>query len=126
MPTVLSKEQIRQRWNEIEARAETEKNALKAEVLSARIYPDGCRVRRIRYYEDGSVYDDITGVIVGADVFLYSYRSEDEPYPNVQYWVRIETPVDYNTHQQCSQHGLELGKAQDFWQGDKRWTLIEN
>ncbi len=107
--------EINARVKAIRDRYDDEMHALSQEVFQQRTYPDGCRVRRVRYNTDGSVYDDITGVVVGSGVFVC------DDYPCVQYWVRVETPADYYSHQMCPKFGLEMGKAEDFWEGDERW-----
>jgi hypothetical protein len=120
----MSNEELLYRWIDIETRANAEKKALFDEVLATRIYPDGAKVQRVRLNEDGSVFDDITATIVGANVWMYSSAPGGQPVPTVQYWTRVESPADYHSHQKCSRYGLPMDVAEDFWQGDERWSLI--
>lgn len=111
-----------ERYKAIVERAQAETNALVAEVFASRQYTDGTTLRRVRYNPDGTLLDEITAVVVGANAYLYG--DKDEEYPRVQYWTRVLTPLDYNSRQRCLRFGLELGKAEDFWEGDERWSKL--
>lgn len=92
---------------------------LKAQLHQQRTYADGAVLSRTRYNEDGSLSDHIIGTVVGSAAF------EVDNTINVQYWVRVDSPADYRSHQQCDKYNLPLHTAEDFWQGDERWQLIQ-
>ena len=127
---MMTNQEAKQALQDIKQRAADETKALFQQVLLQRTFPDGCRVRRIRYNEDGTVEDDITGIVVGAGAYQYDFTTNadgvvTDGYPNIHYLVRVESPDDYHSRQECLEYGLELGKAEDFWQGDERWTMID-
>ena len=66
---------------------------------------------------------NITGVIVGLGTFSISEKPPFEKF-DTQYWLRVEAPDDFNTHQECEEYGLEAGKAQDFWDLNLKWQKV--
>lgn len=125
----MTTEEIQQKARDIAARFQVERDELAKLVYAQREFPDGCHVRRIRYNEDGSVYDDVTGVIVGARVHDYDFQTLDNGhtiggYPNIYYGVRVISPVDYKSRQSSMVFDVEMDKYEDFWQGNKRWTKV--
>lgn len=124
----MTNQEVENRVKEIQDRANAEMQSLFDEVLLERTYPDGCRVRRIRHNDDGTVYDDITGTVVGARIALIGWTASKhgpciDGYPAVHYSVRVDSPSGYNSRQ-SSQYFPEIpaGKYEDFWQGDQRWS----
>lgn len=112
----MTREEYRREVEQIDRESLERKQALAKRFLGEQLYPNGCRVRRLRMNPDGTVYDEIIGVVIAADMRL--------DYPDYHYWVRVVWPTDYRSRQRCKQHGIEMGYAEDFWQADERWAIV--